>query len=277
MNRTEYIDQLQNRNFLKNSDYVIINSLIYALTPDEACKYLDLTFKQNHYIRLNLLKKISKDIAKSYTSEHKKLIASLIKKLNEKNFRKKECCSCALDKLRSNLPSRVKVRILKIFLESKSRYIRSLAFRQLKYNWNNKYYQIIEQLWHSFHDNYCLRIILDHFPITFLLDNYKTILQHTLHYQQPKLFIKVGKINPELLTDLKEIDEISYCYVMAKLGMRISDIEAKEILDNNYQKYGINFLLWSFGQMGLWDIIIEYQNKYNYNEIREKFEKYFHK
>lgn len=214
MNRTEYIDQLANRNFLTKNHYVIVSSLVYALTPDEACKYLDLTFKQNHNIRRFLLKKISKDIAKSYTSEHKKLIASLIKKLNEKNFRKKECCSCALDNLRSNLPARVKVRIFKIFLESKSRYIRSLAFRELIYEWNNKYYQIIEQLWHSFHDNYCLRIILAHFPITFLLDNYKTILQHAKHYQKPKLFIKVGKVKPELVTDLKEIDEISYCYVI---------------------------------------------------------------
>ena len=57
MDRIEYINQrLVSENFY-DRDYAVISSLIYSLTPDEACSYLDLTFEQNPRIRHYVLKK----------------------------------------------------------------------------------------------------------------------------------------------------------------------------------------------------------------------------
>ena len=263
MNRIEYINQRFASMHSTGNDFAVISSLIHSLTPEEACSYFDYTFKQNQRIRHYLLKKIYNDISKSYTIAHKKLIATLIKKLDEKGFGKKDCCSHSLNFLLSSLPKSVRTKIFKIFLFSKSNRNRDRAFKKLNAKWDNKYFEQVEQVWHSYHDFFCTQIILNHFPTTFLLENYKTILQHSKQYQISKLFLKVGAINIELVADLKKIDEISYCYVLAKLRKTLSDEEAKEILKDNYKDDRIGLLLWSFGQMRLWDRIVEYVNNYH--------------
>lgn len=262
MNRIDYINQRLAASHFSESDYVIISSLIYSLTPDEACSYFDLTFEQDYRVRRYILKKISSDISKSYTSKHKKLISTLLRKLDEKKFGRKESCAFSLDFFIASLPTKTKQKIIETFLGSKASRNRDRAFKRLNANWDKKYSELIEQVWYSFHDSYCLGIILNHFPTKFLLDNYKDILEHTQPFQTSKLFIKLGAINPKLLEELKEIDEISYCYVLTKFDKTISDNEAKRILKNNYKDERIGLLLWSFGQMGLWDLIVEYDNEY---------------
>jgi hypothetical protein len=81
-------------------------------------------------------------------------------------------------------------------------------------------------------------------------------------YQQSKLFLRISEKRPDLVIELKDSDEISYAYVLAKTNKVLSDTEAKEFLKNNYKDERIGLLIWCFGQMGLWDRIIEYDNKY---------------
>ena len=91
---------------------------------------------------------------------------------------------------------------------------------------------------------------------------------HTQPFQTSKLFLKLGVINFKFVEELKDIDEISYCYVMTKFDKTISDSEAKIILRDNYKDERIGLLLWSFGQMGLWDRIVEYDNDYREKHTR---------
>jgi len=274
MNRIEYINQRLATEHFSESDYTIISSLIHSLTAGEACSYLDLTFEQDYRVRRYVLKKISNDISKSYSTAHKKLIATLIKIIDKKAFGRKESCSYTLDFLLDSLPTRLKRKILEIFLGSKSSRNRDRAFKRLNANWDKKYFDIIEQVWYSFHDSYCLGIILNHFPTKFLIENYKTILKHTRPFQTSKLFLKLGAINFELVEELKDIDSISYCYVLTKFGKAISASEAKAILKENYKDDRIGLLLWSFGQMGLWDSIVEYDNNYREKHNQAKLNQY---
>ena len=274
MNRIEYINQRRASNNFCESDYTIISSLIYSLTPNEACSFLNLTFEQDYRVRRYILRKISNDISKSYTTTHKKLIAILIKKLDEKKFSRKESCAFSLNFLIDSLPTKSRRKIIDAFLTSKSSRNRDRALKRLNADWDKKYFELVEQVWHSFHDNYCLEIILNHFSTKFLLENHKEILQYAQPYQTSKLFLKIGESNPELLDKLKEIDAISFCYVLAKFNKVVSDKTAKTILNNNYKDERIGLLLWSFGQMGLWDTIVEYDNKYRERHKQAKLEKY---
>ena len=275
MNTIEYINKRLTVSHFSESDYAIISSLIYSLTPDEACGFLDLAFKKDFDVRRYILKKIYNDITKAYTTTHKKLIRTLLKKLDEKKFSRKESCAFSLDFLVDSLPIKTKRKIIETFLASKSSRNRDRALKRLNTNWDKKYFELIEQVWHSFHDSYCLGIILNHFPIKFLLDNYKDILEHTQPFQTSKLFIKLGAVRPELLDELKEIDGISYCYVLTKFNKKVSDSEAKNILKNNYKDDRIGLLLWSFGQMGLSDAIIEYDNKYREKHKQAKIDELY--
>lgn len=272
LNRIEYINQALSTEHFSENDYIVISSLIHALTTDEACDFLDLTFEQNSRVRRYLLKKISNDISKCYTATHKKLIGTLLKKLDEKKFGRKESCASSVDFLIDSLPTKTKRKIIETFLASKSSRNRDRAFKRLNANWDKKYYELIEQVWYSFHDSYCLGIILNHFPTKFLLDNYKDILGYTQPFQTSKLFLKLGASNPKLIEELKEIDEISYCYVMAKFNKTVSYNEANNILKNNYKDDRIGLLLWSFGQMGLWDTIVEYDKNYKEKHRQAKLE-----
>jgi hypothetical protein len=276
MNRVEYLNnRLETKHFIE-SDYTIISSLIHALPFQEACSFLDLTFNQDYRIRRYVFKKISNDISRSYRPEHKKLVSTLIKKLDEKGFIKKESCSYGIDLLFESLPTREKNQILKVFLNSKSSRNRDRAFKRINSNWNKKYQIIIEQTWYNHRDPFCLQIILNHFSSEFLLENYKNILIHTKPHQTSKLFLRLGAINLDLVNELKNIDQISYSYVLTKFNKKLSDSEAKEFLRNNFMDDRIGLLLWCYGQMGLWDSIVEYDNKYKGKHNLAKFEKYVH-
>jgi len=270
MKKIEYINQRLTANHFSESDYTIIGSLIYSLTPDEACSFFDLSFGQDYRVRQYVLRKISSDISKSYTTTHRKLITTLLKKLSEKKFNRKESCAFSIDFILDSLPAKIRHKILKFFLTSKSSRNRDRAYKRLNAKWDKKYFELIKRAWYLYHDRYCLEIILNHFPTRFLLDNYKDILKHTQPFQTSKLFIKSVPVKEELLDELKKIDGISYCYVLVKLNKMISAVEAKRILKDNYKDDRIGLLLWSFGQMGLWDVIIEYDNKYRKNKGRRK-------
>lgn len=262
MNRIEYLNDRLAKKYISDDDYLIISSLTYSLLQREACDFLDISFEQDSRVRRYVLKKLSYDISRTYSLEHRQLIARLINKLNEKGFGKKESCSSAINFLYDFIPTREKDRILEIFLTSKSSRNRNRAFMRINSRWNKKYQTIIEQVWQTHRDKYCLGIILNHFPISFLFNNYKELLQFTEPWQTSKLFLKLGEINLEIVNELKEIDNISYSYVLAKLDKKLSESEAREFIKNNYTDERIGLLLWSFGQMGLWDIIIEYDKYY---------------
>lgn len=274
MNRIEYINQKLKSEHLLENDYAVISALIHALTPEDACSFLDLTFEQDSKVRRYILNKISKDISKAYISQHKILINKLLNKFKEKKFVRRESCAASLYFLYDSLPVKTKKKIIEVFLDSKSSRNRDRAFKILNTNWDKKYFEKVEQVWYLFHDSYCIGLILNHFPINFLLENYKGILQYTQPFQTSKLFIKLGMFNTKFLDELLEIDEISYCYVLTKFDKKLSDIDANKILQNNFKDERIGLLLWSFGQMGLWETLVKYDKEYKEKHYQAKLEKY---
>lgn len=262
MERVNIINEIIDSRSLSDEDYIVINSLIQALNPKEACSLLDLTFIQPKRIREYTLKKISNDISKTYRQPHKKLISTLISRLEDKKHTKKDRYSYCLNSLYESVPKKVKGDILSSFLNSNSIRNRNRFFKISLLTWNPKYLEIIEQLWYTYHDHYCLEIILKYFPDTFILENYKELIEYSQPYQIKDIFLKLGSIDFQLVAELKDIDEITYCYVLLKLGKKISNDEANIFLKNNYMDERLGLLLWVFGQMNLWDRIIEYDTKY---------------
>jgi hypothetical protein len=262
MTHLEYLKKRLESKRFSESDYAILNSLILSLSSNEACMFFDMKFEQDYRVRHYVLRKISNDIKKSYTNEHRKLISLLLKKLNEKGFDKKESCSFSIDFLYDSLSTKHKNLILNKFLESKSLSNRNRAYKRLFSNWNNKYQEIMVKVWASNNDTNCLGIIINHFPLDYLLANYKDLIQHAKPFQITKLFLKLGTVNYDLVHDLKSIDQISYSYVLVKFDKKLTNTQASEFLKNNYKDNRIGLLLWCFGKMGLWDNIIEFETKY---------------
>ena len=75
--------------------------------------------------------------------------------------------------------------------------------------------------------------------------------------------IRMNEDSPFLknLVELKSIDEITYCYVLAKLDLSLSQTEAISIFESNINDDRIGLLIWSFGQLRLWDVLLEIEPK----------------
>ncbi len=66
------------------------------------------------------------------------------------------------------------------------------------------------------------------------------------------MYLRVCEEHPEFLGELKEISDISYCYVLAKLGLTLSDQEAQSIILGNVADENFGLLVWSLGKMQNW-------------------------
>ena len=274
MTRIDLIKKRLEKRHLSYSDFEVIGPLVYTLSPQDACEFFDFTFEQDFHIRRYVLRKICNDITKDYLPKHRQLLVSLLNKLDEKGFNKKQSCGYSIDFLYDSLPAKEKRRILRILLFSKSSRNRDRVLKRIKLNWNKKYHKVIEQVWNIYKDPYALDIIINNFPIEFLRINYKTLLQHTQPYQTSKLFLKLGKVDFSIVKELQNIDEISYAYVLTKFGKKLSEAEAKEIIEKNYKDDRIGLLLWCYGQMGLWESIVEYDDNYREKHNLAKLDKF---
>lgn len=268
MNRIDYLNKYLESKGFNNGDNSVIIALIYALTPQEACEFFDLTFLQEYHIRRYLLRKISNDIAIDYLPEHSKLMDSLLKLVELRGFKNKASCFSSIDFLYDYLPNDQQNKILHIFLTSKSYLNRDRGYKNLNKNWNVKYQEQIEQFWIKFHDTHCLDLIINNFPVEYLYNNHKDLIQYADSFQISRLFINLSKEKPHAIEILKKIDPISYAYVLVKINGMISSKDAREIIKEKMEDKRIGLLLWCFGRMRKWDILVEYIKEQQLKQLK---------
>ena len=63
---------------------------------------------------------------------------------------------------------------------------------------------------------------------------------------------------------------------MTKFERKISISDAKDIIKRNYQDERIGLLMWCFGQMGLWEGIIDYDINYLNKHRLATIDKFVH-
>jgi hypothetical protein len=260
MNRVKYIKEFINSEIV-DFDYHIIYALILSLTPKQTCELIDLNFKQNYKIRRLIAYKISNDIENKYHTYHKNMILNILEKINNKSFPKKEAAARFIDIIYHRLPQKEQCNILNKLLNSPYSKIRNMAYKRMKDYWEENYVEHIHRNWIKFKDNSCINIIINNFPSTYLLENYKELIKYVNPYQLSKLFLIICNLDYKKVKELKEIDQVSYVYVVTKFNKKITEKEAKEILINNYQNERVGLLIWCFGKMRLWDVIVYYKDK----------------
>jgi hypothetical protein len=262
MNRLEYIDHLTKKHYLEYDDSSVIYSLIMALKPKEACDFLDLSFIQDYKIRQWILRKIARDIDREFLSFHLDLVDELIEKVSAKPFPKRNSCAFAIDTIFDSLSIRKREEILLTFLNSHYVAVRNRAYKRLGQTWDESYMNRIQSNWEKYHDEYCIKIITEYFPVEMLFANYCEYIEYFKPFQLSRLFLRLNEKDPNKINELRELDEISFVYVLTKLNRYISIKEAKLILKENFKDDRIGLLIWCYGQMGLWDVIVEFEENY---------------
>jgi hypothetical protein len=94
------------------------------------------------------------------------------------------------------------------------------------------------------------------FPIPFLVDE-KSVLLKSLSegWQLSRLYLRLAEAVPETLDELLALDPISYVYVAAKRGIRPPIETVCQVLDLSLGDERLGLLLWSIGELGLWDVL----------------------
>lgn len=276
VDRIEFINQLEEKEIFWEPN-ALIASLIYALTPVEACKILNLEFEQDPSFRRKIIKKITQDMDLEVKEYHNELIDQLILGFERLPYNKKQSSAYCLEILYEFLPKNKKEEVMNFFLSSKYIGVRRRGYKIIESNWNPKYKILLEKNWNEFKDPACARLIVARFPSSFIVENLDElegilINSHRIHIA--RLYIRIGENNRSILNRLEKIDGITYAYVLAKLRFRMTEAKALELFEANRQDDRVGLLLWSFGQIGLWSVLENITNRVGELEM-EKFSRIY--
>jgi hypothetical protein len=268
MNKVDYLRQLTESTRLFYDDAEVLYPLILALSPEEAVAFFDLSFEQHYQVRQWLAKKICIDIQLSMLNVHLELIRDLAAMVNLKGFPKRETCGYALMTLIAYAEFNLQQHVIGILLSSNYRVVRERAYKRLFDHWDNWYCKQIEANWAEFGDKKCMRLIVKHFPKYYLADNFTTLKESLSSFDLTSIFVKHPVEFRDQWSVLKEIDEVSYVYILTKAGEVLTIEEANAFLATNYLNDRVGLLLWCFGRMGLWDALVNFNDHYR-EKIRE--------
>lgn len=252
------------RSTQKRLRYTII-ALINALPPEDAVNFFDLTFNNNAKIRERTAKKIAKDIAINKNEYHDKFIDDLFIILETKGIDYRGSCAYAIGLITEHLPNKEKKKVINRLLSSKYAEARKRAYKLIDPKDINHYEKIIKTLFSKYKENELVWFIINNLSDNYVYEHFEELFELCKDYQYVKLFLKATKVDPKLVYRLKVINEISYCYVIAKNKLYITDNELSELLLNNTKSKDFGLLIWSLGELGNWNQLKKlFDNKYIY-------------
>lgn len=235
-----------------------------CLSPNEVCQLLDLNFSQSSSERNLVLKRIAEDASEDFQECHRSLFEVLIKCLQTFPPYKRKGCAHALEFLYSSIPHKsfplsLNKSIMDVFLGlltiDKITY-RERAYRMLWGNLSEDYLPQIESAWRKWGDTMCAQLIIDNFPLSFLVEHLDELAQKvSFSRYYPELFVRTSEQNPKVLNRLREEDGITYAYVLCRRGEKLDSKSALEIFEKFKMDERLGLLLWCFGKMGLWKIL----------------------
>lgn len=133
--------------------------------------------------------------------------------------------------------------------------MRQRGVKILRKQWDPLQESLVKAAWKSFPDFFCALLIVERLDEDFVREHLQGLVEQfrgTRHLAKPFLRLK-----DNLLTEkLSSLDEITYCYVRAKEKRPLQRKEALAIFNRNKLDERVGLLIWSFGQMGLWDVLV---------------------
>ncbi|MDQ3659211.1 MAG: hypothetical protein M3338_05995 [Actinomycetota bacterium] len=234
---------------------------------------LDLTFEQNFQLRRTILRNIERDLKSGgFRACHHQLVRDLVEAMGTLPYNKKQGCGHCLSFLFDYAPQDLKDYLLRVFLTSKYIIFRRRAYKKLSWDWDAFYEDAIKDVWDAHHDGDCARLMIDRFDVEYLNDNFFDLassVEESWHFT--KLYLRVSEIDASKFEHLSHIDEITFSYVAAKLGKVFDSETALAMFERNKYDDRIGLLVWCFGQMKLWSVLVSIDQNFDEEAIwREK-------
>ena len=152
-------------------------------------------------------------------------IAQLIKDFSNKKSGKVSESRIEIKRRFEFLDWKDQKKIMKIFLES-GKVDREWAYSELIDYWDKSFEHIIKALWEELHEAKCSWVIIRHFPVKYLIDNFDAFTGDRDYYF---LCLRLAR-NKEYIIDKSKLSKTDYLSVIYHTGRTIEDNEAEQIL-----------------------------------------------
>jgi hypothetical protein len=233
----------------------IENAFCNCLNAEEAVELLSRVVTEKPAYRDAAVKKVCSDIENKFLVRHRQLVEDLISKFESADHRLRQSLGAVLSRLSEVAPSFIERKIELFFLQSRYVGVRrrgyKIAARRDKVD-----KKAVLKAWRKHGDYEAAWLITKFFSVSFLVENIKDIEKNFSEgWQFARLYLRIAEFQPSLLSRLKGRDPISYCYVLAKTGIEISDGEAFDIVEFASQDDRFGLFVWSLGKAGKWDVL----------------------
>lgn len=256
MNNINFIyEYLQSEKTLERE--AMVAAMVACLSPEEACEAVEPNIRVDHPVQKSLQRKINRDIVKyGFLDCHDELIRRLITNFEYLPYKRKQGCANWLRSLYYNSLPLHQIEIIHFLVNSKYVPVRDQGYKILKDHWMEDYHDLLIRSWHLHHDEKCAILLIEKCDIELVLSELNT-LERVLSRSSriAKLFIKVGATYPLTLERLKQIDSITYSYVLVKLNKVLDYNTALDIFNECKADNRIGLFIWCIGQMGLWSVL----------------------
>jgi hypothetical protein len=233
----------------------LIRAYCVCLNPEERVDILVEALDEAHSIRDAVLRLVCNDMERSFARQHDTLFELLLNGLAVADAKGRQSIAYCLSRLVVNAPVDWKQKVQATFLDSRYKGMRRRAYKALARDLVLPFDSVVEA-WQRHGDAECAYLIVQHFPVRYLIEHYEQLRkQLPEHWQLSKLYLKLGEHDHSVLEDLRAIDGISFAYVRAKLERPLETAEAIELVDQCMEDERFGLLVWSLGQMGLWDAL----------------------
>ena len=268
--RIGFIRRLATRRFFWEKP-AIVNAFVACLSATEACQALDVRDPGSWELRSALLRKLSRDMAATGAQTcHLDLVGRLMALYSDLPPERRSGCGYCLSYLYPYLPESAQRSIVHCFMRSPHITMRRRGVKILRGRWSPVYGPLVRETWESFPDLPTALLVVERLDEDFIRDHLKGLVEKLNgggYLARPFL-----RLQDESLTEtLASVDEITYCYVRAKEMRPLQRREALSIFGRNKLDERVGLLIWSFGQMGLWDVLETITRKAN-SVLRLKIE-----
>jgi len=239
----------------------LLGAYCFCLTPSEACNLLEQGLEARVDLRDTVLKKVCADLDNSYTDCHARLLKELLVRFSTVDSRGRQSFGYCLTAIVNHVPLAERRTIQEFFLASKYVGVRKRGYKSISADADIPQ-KLLLDAWERFSDSECAWLIVKTFPVDFLIQHRHSLLAvFSEGWQVARLYLRIGQRNPRLLEELKAMDQISYCYVLAKLDGRLSLKDAITMIDGNSRDERFGLLVWSLGRLRLWKALQYVESK----------------
>lgn len=242
-------------------DFGLLNACIHCLKPSEATLLLSQEAERSSKLRNGLLRKVSKDLQTSPSLDHSELANRLIIRLGQADSRGRQGVGYCLSTLLPDLPTETQRGAQLALLRSRFIGLRRRGYKAIAADPALEMDYLIEA-WVAFQDVECAWLLVKLLSPQDLVVMKEEILPHLSEgWQISRLYLRMSTVDSSVVEELNRIDGIAYSYVLAKLGRSISIEQAKALFARYETDERLGLLVWSIGQMKLWDVLVWFKSR----------------